>query len=144
MAEGWLRKLLGGRIEAFSAGTVASRVSPDATAVMAEVGIDLSGHRSKSVAEFEGESFDLVVTVCDSARDACPLFPGATRQIHLGFSDPVRVPSPGSDGLDEFRRVRDEIRERLVPRVAEELGIAMTIPGGEEEVGDGGQGGGTA
>ncbi len=112
MAEGVLRHDGGDRFEVFSAGTRASFVRPEAIQVMAEIGIDISGHRSKSVDEFIGQDFDYVITVCDNAKETCPVFPGRTKSIHQSFEDP---PSPGSADpettLAIFRRVRDEIRD---------------------------------
>jgi len=105
MAEGLLRRDAGDRFEVFSAGTKPGVVRAEAIAVMAELGIDLSGHRSKHVDEFAGERFDYVLTVCDNAREACPVFPAGTQAMHHSFDDPA--------GVEEFRRVRDEIREYL-------------------------------
>ncbi len=123
MAEGWLRRDLGDSVEVFSAGTRPCFVHPLATRVMAEAGVDLSGHRSKSVREFEGQAFDLVLTVCDFARDACPAFPGAVRQVHEPIPDPVVYGFEGEYAEEKFREVRDLIRERLVPRVRRELSV---------------------
>lgn len=122
MGEGWLRHDLGERLEAVSAGTSPSFVHPRAIQVMAEVGVDLSSHSSKSAESLRGTAFDLVVTVCDSAREACPVFPGARKTIHHAFEDPARA-GAGDDALPAFRRVRDEVRSVLVPLVARELGL---------------------
>ena len=122
MGEGWLRHDLGESVEAYSAGTHPSFVHPRAIQVMAEAGIDVSGHTSKSVESFRDVAFDLVVTVCDSAREACPVFPGARRTVHHAFEDPAHA-GAGDDALPLFRRVRDEIRAVLVPLVAGELGL---------------------
>ena len=113
MAEGLLRHDAGDRFDVASAGTLPSHVRSEAVAVMREIGIDISGHRSKSVDQFAGESFDLVLTVCDSAREACPIFPGHATHKHHSFSDPAAVQGPESERLAAFRRVRDEIREYL-------------------------------
>ena len=121
MAEGWVRHDLGDRVEVFSAGTTPSAVHPLATAVMAEAGVDISSHRSKSLQEFWGQPFDLVVTVCDSAREACPMFHGAAKQIHESFPDPAGFTGTKDEVLEKFREVRDLIRERLVPLVKWEL-----------------------
>ena len=114
MAEGLLRHDGGGRFEVESAGVNPSRVRPEAVEAMREVGIDISGHRSKSAAEFVGQKFDYVITVCDNARETCPVFPGRAERIHRGFEDP---PPPGAadhhSTMAVFRRVRDEIREWL-------------------------------
>ena len=90
---------------------------------MAESGIDISGHRSKPVAEFAGQAFDLVITVCDSARDACPVFPGAVKQVHEPIPDPWSGEGVDESVLPKYRVARDLIRERIVPLVQRELGI---------------------
>jgi arsenate reductase len=114
MAEGLVRYYAGEQFEAESAGTRASSVRPEAIAVMAELGIDISQHRSKSVAEFDGQRFDYVLTVCDNARETCPVFFNAAKRLHRSFEDP---PPPGEGSESErravFRRVRDELREYL-------------------------------
>jgi len=91
MAEGLLREMGAGGIEVFSAGTKPSLVRPEAIAVMAEQGIDISGHRSKHVDEFKGQTFDYVITVCDNANETCPVFPGAPRRVHWSLPDPAAV-----------------------------------------------------
>ena len=108
MAEGLLRHDGGERFDVHSAGTIASFVRPQAIDAMREVGIDISGHRSKSVDEFLGQEFDYVITVCDNANENCPVFPAQTKRIHWSFDDPAE-----SGDIAVFRRVRDEIRERL-------------------------------
>lgn len=113
MAEGLLRHDGGGSFEVFSAGTHPSSVRPEAIAVMREIGIDISGHRSKSVDEFAGQPFDTVITVCDNARDVCPVFPGGTRLLHFPFEDPAAVAGTEEERKAAFRRVRDQIRSRL-------------------------------
>ncbi len=113
MCEGWAKHLLGGQIEAFSAGTAPHGVDPRAIRVMAEAGVDISHHESTHVAAFEDVAFDLVVTVCDNAAEACPVFPGAARRIHHGFDDPPRLAGAAAsdeEALVHYRRVRDEIR----------------------------------
>jgi len=112
MAEGLLRTIAGGRFEAFSAGVEATEVRPLAIRAMAEVGIDISGQRSKTVQEFEGQAFDWVVTVCDDAKEACPYFPG-DRQLHWSFDDPSAAEGPEEERLEVFRRVRVEIAMRI-------------------------------
>jgi arsenate reductase (thioredoxin) len=112
MAEGLLRTIAGGRFEAFSAGAEATEVRPLAIRAMAEVGIDISGQRSKTVQEFEGQAFDWVVTVCDDAKEACPYFPG-DRQLHWSFDDPSAAEGPEEERLEVFRRIRDEIALRI-------------------------------
>jgi arsenate reductase len=114
MAEGLLRHDAGEQFDVESAGTKASSVRPEAIAAMRELGIDISGQRSKNVDEFEGRTFDYVITVCDNARETCPVFFGAAKQLHHSVDDP---PAPGV-GTDEqrmtiFRRVRDELQAYL-------------------------------
>jgi arsenate reductase (thioredoxin) len=121
MAEGWVRHDLGDRVEVHSAGTTPCIVHPIAIQVMGEVGVDLSGHRSKSVEEFKGQDFDLVITVCDSAREACPILPGAKKRVHEPIPDPVTYGFSGDYAEEKFREVRDFIRERIVPLVRREL-----------------------
>ncbi|MEM2869964.1 MAG: arsenate reductase ArsC [Thermoplasmata archaeon] len=111
MAEGLLRALHGDRYEAFSAGTEPARVHPLAIRVMAEVGVDISGQRSKSLEEFRGREFDWVVTVCDRAHQTCPFFPGGKIQLHRGFDDPAGAGGSEEERLAAFRRVRDELRD---------------------------------
>ena len=113
MAEGLVNFYLGDRFQAFSAGTEATRVNPLASQVLAELGIDISGHRSKTLDEFVGEQFDYVITLCDSANEQCPLFFGGVKRVHIGFDDPSRLPGTPEEVLPEFRRVRDEIRHKL-------------------------------
>ena len=113
MAEGLLRHDAGGHFEVFSAGTKPSQVRPEAIAAMSELGIDISGHRSKSVDEFAGQHFDYVVTVCDNARESCPIFPGQGARLHHSFDDPAAVEGAYDERLSAFRRVRDELRTYL-------------------------------
>ncbi|HEV7646453.1 MAG TPA: arsenate reductase ArsC [Pyrinomonadaceae bacterium] len=114
MGEGLLRYLAGDRFEVESAGFKPSRVRPEATKVMREIGIDISGQRSKSVDEFAGQEFDYVITVCDSARETCPIFPGKAIRIHHTFEDPPpEVIGDEASRLAIFRRVRNEIKEWL-------------------------------
>ena len=111
MAEGLLRHDAGDRFEVFSAGIRPSHVRPEAIAVMRGLGIDISGHRSKSVEELAGQSFDYVLTVCDNARESCPIFPGGAVIIHQSFEDPASLEGSEEQRLALFRRVRDEIRQ---------------------------------
>ena len=113
MAEGLLRHNAGDRFEVFSAGTKPSHVRPEAIAAMRELGIDISGHRSKSVDEFAAQEFDYVLTVCDNAKETCPIFPRGALAIHRAFEDPAEVEGSEETRLAAFRRVRDEIREYL-------------------------------
>lgn len=113
MAEGLLRFHGGDRFEAFSAGTEATAVRPEAIEVMAQLGIDISAQESKSVERYIGEPFEWVVTVCDSARQTCPVFPGAENSAHWGFDDPAEAAGTEEERLAVFRRVRDEINARV-------------------------------
>ena len=114
MAEGWLRRLGAGRVEAFSAGThPAPAVNPLAVRVMGEVGIDLAGQQPRSVEGFLAEQFDYVITVCDDAAEACPIFPGSAHRIHWSFQDPAKAEGDEEARLSAFRQVRDRLRERL-------------------------------
>jgi len=113
MAEGLLRHDAGDRFEAFSAGTNPSSIRPEAIAAMLELGIDISGHRSKSVDEFAGQRFDYVLTVCDNAKESCPVFLGNTAAIHHGFADPAAVQGSDEEKLAAFRRARDQLRTYL-------------------------------
>ena len=113
MGEGLFRAEGGAAVEVFSAGVKPSSVRPEAIAVMKEIGIDISGHRSKSVDEFSGQSMDYVVTVCDNARDACPLFPAGTERIHWSLEDPAAVEGGEPERLEAFRRIRDQLRARV-------------------------------
>ena len=107
-----------------SAGTRPSSVRPEAIAAMKEIGIDISGQRSKSVDEFAGQAFDYVVTVCDNARDHCPVFPAGTARLHWSFEDPAAVEGSEEQRLSAFRRIRDQIEERVKSFVQEQAGSA--------------------
>ena len=113
MAEGLLRHDAGERFEVESAGTRPGHVRPEAIAVMKELGIDISGHRSKHVQEFENQSFDYVLTVCDNVKESCPVFPGHLNRIHKSFEDPAALHGAEEERLSLFRRVRDEIQDYL-------------------------------
>jgi arsenate reductase (thioredoxin) len=130
MAEGLLRHLSGGRVDAHSAGTEATAVRPLAIRAMAELGIDLSGHTSKTLTRYLGESFDAVITVCDDANESCPVFPGARARLHWSLPDPSRAPGPEAEQLAVYRRVRDAIRERieqeLLPRLRSPASVDRT------------------
>jgi arsenate reductase len=110
MAEGLINALYTDRYEAVSGGTEATRVHPAAIQAMAEIGIDISGHRSKSIDEFEGQRFDYVVMVCDDKQADCPFFPGGKEYIHHAFDDPAACRGTDAEVLACFRRCRDEIR----------------------------------
>jgi arsenate reductase len=113
MAEGLLRARGGERFEVYSAGTHPKRLREEAIEVMREAGVDTGAHRSKSVEEFEGRELDYVITVCDNARESCPVFPGRIERIHWSFDDPAAVEGTREERLAVFRRVRDEIDARL-------------------------------
>ncbi len=123
MAEGWARHLKGDMIEPYSAGVEAHGLNTLAVKVMEEAGVDISAHRSKHFSEFKDVRFDYVVTVCDDAYEKCPIFPGKTKTIHVGFDDPPRLAKQAANEqevLKIYRRVRDEIRD-FVSRLPESL-----------------------
>ncbi len=115
MAEGWTRHLKSGEIEAYSAGTAPGGVDPLAIRAMREAGVDISGHKSKSVGDLPTDiQFDYVITLCGNAQENCPFFPGAARKIHAGFEDPpllAREATDEEEALKHYRRIRDEIRD---------------------------------
>ncbi len=111
MAEGLINSLFGDRYEAHSAGTEPSEVNPRAVSALLELGIDISGHRSKHVNEFLSQEFDHVITVCDHARETCPVFPGGKDIIHHSFDDPSSIQGKEQERQAAFRRIRDEIRD---------------------------------
>jgi arsenate reductase len=113
MAEGFLRAMAGDRFEAGSAGTEKTSVNPLAIRAMAELGIDLSGHTSKVYDDVASEVWDFLITVCDDANERCPWVPGSVRRLHWSFPDPSRATGTDDERLAVFRRVRDQIRERL-------------------------------
>ena len=113
MAEAIWRHEAGDRYEVFSAGTNPKGINPLTERILKELSISLDGHRSKPVSEFAGQPFDLVITVCDHARETCPVFPGARRQEHWPFDDPAAATGSEEEILAIFRRVRDQIRERI-------------------------------
>lgn len=113
MAEGWARHLKSDRFEAYSAGIETHGLNPNAVKVMAEAGIDISGHRSQHIDEFRDVELDHVITVCGHAHESCPVFPGKTKVTHVGFDDPPRLAKGAAteeEALSHYRRVRDEIR----------------------------------
>jgi len=114
MAEGLLRHLAGDHFEVVSAGTHPVGLNADAVEVMKEIDINISGHRSKRVDEFLGQQFDYAITVCDRAKETCPIFPSAAALLHWSFEDPAAVQGDETTRLAEFRRVPDQIRERLL------------------------------
>jgi arsenate reductase len=123
MAEGWARHLKGGCIDAYSAGIETHGLNSLAVKVMAEAGVDISGHRSKNVSELMDVPFDYVVTVCGNAHETCPVFPGKGKVVHVGFDDPPKLAKDAKseeEALTHYRRVRDEIRA-FVERLPEAL-----------------------
>jgi arsenate reductase len=117
MAEGWARHLKGQIVEPYSAGVDPHALDPRAVQVMGEAGVDISSHQSKKLDELRGIIFDYVITVCDNARERCPIFPGATKMLHVGFDDPPRLAKQArteQEALDHYRRVRDELRDFIV------------------------------
>ena len=123
MAEGWVRHLRGDVIEPYSAGIETHGLNPHAVKVMAEAGVDISGHRSKNVAELKDVPFDYVITVCGHAQENCPIFPGKAKLLHVGFDDPPRLAKTArteEEALSHYRRVRDEIKA-FVMRLPESL-----------------------
>ena len=118
MAEGWLRHLGGDRFEVQSAGTEQTRVRPLAIRAMAEAGVDISEHESKTLDRFLAEPWDHVITVCDDANEACPFFPGGKERRHWSFPDPSKATGSEDEQLAFYRRVRDAIRERIERELA--------------------------
>jgi arsenate reductase len=119
MAEGLLRYFGNGKFEVYSAGTNPSFVHPLAIEAMNEIGIDISWHRSKSVMEFIGQSFDYVITVCDKAKESCPTFPGDVKRIHWSFEDPAEAIGTKEERMKVFRKVRDQIKEHILSFINE-------------------------
>ena len=122
MAEGLLRRLAGDRFEVHSAGTEATHVRPLAARAMAEIGVDVFEQESKTLERYLGESFEYVITVCDAANEACPVFPGAKNRLHWSFEDPAQANGTEEERLEVFRKVRDEIRERIERELLSEGG----------------------
>jgi arsenate reductase len=126
MAEGLLRSLGGDQFEAFSAGTEATQIRPLAMKAMAEVGIDISQQQSKTLEHYLNEPFDEVITVCDTAAEACPLFPGATKMQHWSFPDPSQATGSEQEQIAVYRRVRDAIRARIENELLQGAGDVIT------------------
>ncbi len=126
MAEGIANHFLGDRVEAFSAGTEASYVNPKAIVVLNEIGVDISRHCSKSMDEFSEDSFDYVITLCGDANEKCPLFFGGVQRTHIGFSDPAKAKGTEEEILEEFRKVRDEVKATLLDYFSRELDQSPT------------------
>lgn len=120
MAEALLRNLAGEKFETFSAGTEQTRVHPLAIRAMQDLGVDMSGHRSKTLDEYRDREFDFVITVCDRANESCPVFPGRGKRIHWSFDDPSAATGDDEQRLAAFRTIRDDIRDRLIAFAAEE------------------------
>ncbi len=138
MAEGLLRHDAGDRFTVESAGTKPGTVRPEAIAVMKEAGIHITSHRSKHVDEFAGQDFDYVLTICDNAKESCPVFFGKATRLHHGFNDPAVVEGPEEKRLSEFRRVRDELRSylRSFVETQESLSRETTVPHSGDTVRD--------
>jgi len=113
MAEGFLRHMAGDRFEVFSAGVKPIQINPLAIKAMAEAGVDISKHRSKSAMEFIGQQFDYIITVCDNAKQTCPVFPGKHEKIHWDLEDPAEARGSEEERLVVFRKIRDEIRKKI-------------------------------
>lgn len=113
IAEGIVNQLWGDQLQAFSAGTQETSVNPTAIEVMKEIGIDLSNYSSKNLSVFDGQAFDYVITLCGDANETCPLYIGGTKKTHIGFDDPAKASGSKEEILREFRRVREEIKEKL-------------------------------
>ena len=136
MAEGWARQLKGDLLEPYSAGVETHGLNPQAVQVMAEAGVDISGHRSKHVRELSDVAFDFVITVCGNAQESCPAFPGRTKVVHVGFDDPPRLAKEArteEEALNHYRRVRDEIR-KFVETLPEVLAASAPSPSVRETV----------
>lgn len=114
MAEGFLRNMAGDRFEVFSAGVKPTQLNLLAIKVMAEVGVDISKHKSKSAMEFIGQQFDYVITVCDNAKQTCPVFPGHYEKLHWSLEDPAEAKGSEEERLVVFRRIRDEIKDSVL------------------------------
>jgi arsenate reductase len=113
MAEGFLRAMSGDKFQVLSAGVKPTQVNPLAIKVMAEAGVDISEHRSKSAMEFLGQQFDYVITVCDNAKKTCPVFPGKYEKIHWDLEDPAEATGTEAERLIVFRKVRDQIKDNI-------------------------------
>ena len=122
MAEGLLRHEAGDTFEVVSAGTRPVHIRPEAIAVMNEIGIDISGHNSKSVDKFKCQEFEFVITVCDNANESCPVFPGDTQRLHWPFEDPAAVQGTAKERLDAFRIIRGKIHGRIMVFLGEGKG----------------------
>jgi arsenate reductase len=120
MAEGFLRQRAGDRFDVHSAGAQPTKLNPVAVEVMKEIGVDISGHHSKDVAQFLGQTFQYVIRVCDKLREKCPVLPGAIWYLDWSFEDPAAAQGTASERIAVFRRIRDEIEEKTLEFIAEE------------------------
>ena len=127
MAEGLLRQLAGDRFGTYSAGTEATGVRPQAIKVMNEIGIDISGQQSKTLEKYIGQPFDYVITVCDAANEACPVFPGAKQRLHWSFEDPAAAVGSEEERLRVFRSVRDNIKEHIESNLSRAEGFSNLV-----------------
>ena len=125
MAEGFTRHHLGDYFDVYSAGTKPKGINTRAIRAMAELGIDITAQSSKSVKKFISEEFDLVVTLCDDAKESCPVFPGIREIIHLRFEDPASAVGSDEEIVKIFRKVRDDIKERLIDYLKEKYSIVL-------------------
>jgi arsenate reductase (thioredoxin) len=132
MAEGLLRSLGGDQFEAFSAGTEATHIRSLAIKAMAELGIDISNQQSKTLERYLNEPFDEVITVCDTAAEACPLFPGAAKMKHWSFPDPSKATGSEAEQLAVYQHVRDDIRARIESELLQEAGGVVTPAPGRD------------
>lgn len=121
IAEGYLRYFAKGKAEIFSAGVETHGVNPKAVKVMKEDGVDISKHTSNNVDEYAGIDFDVIITVCDSAKERCPYFPGNAKRIHQNFPDPAKATGTEEQVMNEFRKVRDQVKEYCKTFVEENL-----------------------
>ena len=119
MAEGWLRHLGGERFEAHSAGTEETLVRPLAIRAMSEVGVDISGQKSKTLERYIQQPWDVIITVCAQANESCPLFPGGKQRLHWSLPDPSKATGSKEEQLTAYRQVRDTLRERIAELIAE-------------------------
>jgi arsenate reductase len=124
MAEALLKTLHGERFDVLSAGTEPTGVSPFAVKVLSEIGIDICDRRSKNLSEFSNQKFDYVITVCDGARESCPVFPGGGKGIHKSFADPSALTGSDEERMEGFRRIRDQIRDWIETDLFKEIGAA--------------------
>lgn len=114
IAEGFLRHLASDKFEVFSAGVEPTQINPLAIKAMSEIGIDISNQKSKSVNDFSGKEFDYVITVCDNAREACPVFPGKYKKVHWSLEDPAKTQGTEEEALPIFRKIRNQIKENIL------------------------------